>query len=407
MLMGAEHWIWLQQVLGYSNKAIKPVIEIFGSAEAFFDYCKGNNNIKAPLSKAQIDRVHKIKADNIYHIAAECERHGIEIIPYTDTRYPERIKSLSNPPALLYVKGSLMDIDGECAVTMVGPREASEYGLKAAFSLSRRLAYAGCLIVSGGARGIDGMAHKGALSVERPTVAVLGCGINHDYPKGNAKLREQITQNGCLISEYPPDFRPSKTTYPSRNRILSAISCGTVVVEAGAKSGALITAGYAAEQGRDVFVIPGNPSLPQYEGSNRLLKDGAKPVLTAADILEEYYPIFLQKIDLEAAAKVKSSSSDYERAVLQEEPKEKKAEPKKKAQADIKTENRPADKKTAPDGLGKEAALIYGGVRSEIFTVDEAVQVSGLDAGEALSALTELEIFGLITQIPGGRYKFL
>ena len=406
--MGTEHWIWFQQVLGFANKAVKPTLEIFGSAESFFDYCKGNNNIKAPLSKTQIDRVHKIKADDIYHIAEECKTLGIEVIPYNDPRYPERIKSISNPPALLYVKGTLPDIDGECAITIVGPRESSEYGLKASFSLSRRLAYAGCLIVSGGARGIDGMAHKGALSVDKPTVAVLGCGINYDYPKGNAELREKIARNGCLISEYPPNFRPSKTTYPARNRILSAISCGTVVVEAGATSGALITAGYAAEQGRDVFVIPGNPSLPQYEGSNKLLKDGAKPVLTAADILEEYYPIFLQKIDLDAAARVKSSSADYEKATEQTKVKKEKAKQKEKAVAnDIKTEDKAALKKPIPEGLGVEAVRIYKEISSEIFTVDEAVQATGLDASAALSALTELEIFGLITQIPGGRYKIL
>ena len=397
--MAAEHWIWLSEVLSKPTRSIKPLIDRFGSAENFFQYCKGNNDIKAPITKRELDRVHKITADDIYHILHRCDELGVEIIPYTSPRYPERLKSISNPPVVLYAKGKVLDIDGECALTVVGPRLASDYGLKASFSLSRRLAASGVLITSGGAVGVDGMSHRGAMSVGAPTVAVLGCGINYDYPKGNSALREKICQNGCLFSEYPPDFPPSKSTYPARNRILSAISCGTVVIEAGNKSGALITAGYAAEQGRDVFVIPGNPSLPQYEGSNKLLKDGAKPVLTAADVLEEYYPLFTQKIDLEAAANIKSGSKDYMDALEEinsaaKNPKSTKKEAPKEQpikQLDI----------PLPDG----AKAIYESIKTPEFTVDEAVVWSGMDPSSVLSALTELEIFGLISSLPGGRYK--
>lgn len=399
--MATEHWIWLSEVLSKASRSIKPLMDKFETAEKFFDYCKGNNDIKAPITKRELDRVHKISADDIYHILNRCQELGIEVIPFNSPRYPERIKSISNPPAILYVKGNLADIDGECAVTMVGPRKASDYGLKAAFSLARRLAASGILIVSGGAVGVDGMSHKGAISVDGSTVAVLGCGINYDYPKGNAGLRDEICQHGCLISEYPPDFPPSKKTYPARNRILAAISCGTVVVEAGAKSGALITAGCAAEQGRDVFVVPGNPSLPQYEGSNKLLKDGAKPVLTVADILEEYYPLFPQKIDLEAAAKIKSGTKDFNQALI--ETKGTKEEPKiSQPTVDSKEQN---PKKELDLPLPDDAKAVYEGIKTSEFMVDDAVAVSGLDVSGVLSALTELEIFGLITALPGGRYK--
>lgn len=397
--MAAEHWIWLSEVLSKPSRSIKPLIDKFGSAENFFDYCKGNNDIKAPITKRELERVHKISADDIYHILQRCDELGIEIIPYTSPRYPERLKSISNPPAVLYAKGKEIDIDGECSVTVVGPRSASDYGLKASFSLARRLAASGVLIVSGGAVGVDGMAHRGAVSVGSPTVAILGCGINYDYPKGNAALRDKISQNGILFSEYPPDFPPSKSTYPARNRLLSAISCGTVVIEAGITSGALITAGYAAEQGRDVFVIPGNPSLPQYEGSNKLLKDGAKPVLTAADVLEEYYPLFTQKIDLEAAANIKNGSRDYSEALLEINGADKKSQ-------DIKTKTPPKEiVKQVDFDLPSDAKAVYESIKTPEFTVDDAVVSSKLSPSAVLSALTELEIFGLITSLPGGRYK--
>lgn len=397
--MAAEHWIWLSEVLSKPSRSIKPLIDKFGSAENFFDYCKGNNDIKAPITKRELERVHKISADDIYHILQRCGELGIEIIPYTSPRYPERLKSISNPPAVLYAKGKEIDIDGECSVTVVGPRVASDYGLKASFSLARRLAASGVLIVSGGAVGVDGMAHRGAVSVGAPTVAILGCGINYDYPKGNAALRDKISQNGILFSEYPPDFPPSKSTYPARNRLLSAISCGTVVIEAGITSGALITAGYAAEQGRDVFVIPGNPSLPQYEGSNKLLKDGAKPVLTAADVLEEYYPLFTQKIDLEAAANIKNGSRDYSEALLEINGADKKSQ-------DIKTKTPPKEiVKQVDFDLPSDAKAVYESIKTPEFTVDDAVVSSKLSPSAVLSALTELEIFGLITSLPGGRYK--
>lgn len=397
--MAAEHWIWLSEVLSKPSRSIKPLIDKFGSAENFFDYCKGNNDIKAPITKRELERVHKISADDIYHILQRCGELGIEIIPYTSPRYPERLKSISNPPAVLYAKGKEIDIDGECSVTVVGPRVASDYGLKASFSLARRLAASGVLIVSGGAVGVDGMAHRGAVSVGSPTVAILGCGINYDYPKGNAALRDKISQNGILFSEYPPDFPPSKSTYPARNRLLSAISCGTVVIEAGITSGALITAGYAAEQGRDVFVIPGNPSLPQYEGSNKLLKDGAKPVLTAADVLEEYYPLFTQKIDLEAAANIKNGSRDYSEALLEINGADKKSQ-------DIKTKTPPKEiVKQVDFDLPSDAKAVYESIKTPEFTVDDAVVSSKLSPSAVLSALTELEIFGLITSLPGGRYK--
>lgn len=399
--MSAEHDIWLSLVLGYANSAVSKIYEIFGSAKGFFDYAEGRKEIIAPLTKAQKDRIHKIKASDVSHILEKCEQNRIYTVAFDDRRYPSRLKELPNPPAVLYVRGEMPDFDNECTLTIVGPRKVSEYGAKAAFSLSRRLAAAGCLIVSGGAVGADEYAHKGALSIEGKTVAILGCGIDNEYPKENKELRERIANSGCLISEYPPEYPALPTNYPRRNRILSAISVGVVVVEAAAKSGALITAGYAAEQGRDVFVIPGSPSLPEYEGSNRLIKDGANPLLSAADLLEVYFPIFPNKIDLEKALKVKNGSEDFNRENKKSTSEKEKAE--KSVRAEAKAPTKPSEEELS--FLTDDARKIILSEIPQTFTVDDAVAATGLDIGDTLSALTELEINGLIKTVPGARYQ--
>lgn len=397
--MSKEHWVWLSLVLGYGSSSVHRLFSAYGSAEEVYEDCRGGKRPRVALTKAETARLHKVSEAEVAAILTECEQSGIEILPFTDSRYPERLRSLSDPPVLLYVKGRMPDFDTLCAVTVVGPRHCSDYGQKAAFSLSRRLTAAGCLIVSGGAVGADGMAHLGALSIEKPTVAVLGCGINRDYPKGNAPLREKIAACGCLVSEYPPSFPPSKSTYPQRNRILSALSCGTVVVEAGETSGALITAAFAAEQGRDVFVIPGNPSLPQYAGSNALLKDGAKPVLTVSDILEEYYPLFTKTIHLSSATAITCGQNDLNVATEACFGK-----PKPSAEHPAAVPTAPTVKREIA-GLGEAASKILSSDLPTVFTADEAANATDLSGGELLAALTELELMGGLAALPGGQYQ--
>ncbi len=408
--MALEHWIWLQQVLGYAPKNLKVILNKYGDAENIYS-SKHSAELLSLLTSTQQKKLNKTPLADISNTIERCKQLGIEIVSYCNPKYPNRLKNLFDPPAVIYIKGELSDIDGECAVAIVGPREATEYGLKSAFSLSRRLSAAGCLIVSGGAKGADGMAHAGALSLAKPTLAVLGCGINYDYPKDNADLRELISKNGCLVSEYPPDFPPSKISYPCRNRLISALTLGTVVVEAKEKSGSLITASHSAEQGKDVFAVPGNPSNPYSVGTNKLIKDGAKPLLTAADVLEEYYPLFPQKIDLEAAKKITSSTDDYKKACellkMESKPEEiKKVSPKKEE----KTEAVPkgtAEKQPAPDYLSGVTKEIYNSLPLSYFTADDIVEQSGIAAAEVVSSLVELEIFGLIQSVSGARYKII
>lgn len=186
-------------------------------------------------------------------------------------------------------------------MAVVGTRSATPYGHKTAFRLSYRLAECGALIVSGGALGIDSEAHRGALQAGGRTIAVLGCSIDYPYLSANAELRKMISEHGALISEYPPGTPPSKVSFPIRNRLISGLALGTVVVEASIKSGSLITADHALNQGKDVFAVPGNIMSSAYAGSNRLLSDGAKPVFSAADILSEYTSQYPHKINMDTA----------------------------------------------------------------------------------------------------------
>jgi DNA processing protein len=210
---------------------------------------------------------------------------GVDVLTWDDPRYPERLMAINDPPPVLYVRGELLPSD-DWAVAMVGTRHASSYGKEAARVIATDLARAGATVVSGLARGIDSHAHRAALEAGGRTLAVLGSGVDIIYPWENLKLAQEIVTRGALISEYPLGTQPEASNFPPRNRIISGLSRGIVVVEAGEQSGALITADYAADQGRDVFAVPGSIFQRGCLGTNRLIRDGATPVLAASDVLD-------------------------------------------------------------------------------------------------------------------------
>ncbi len=333
-------------------------------------------NLKTLLEEKDINRIVDFDSNKIYKIIDDCFINDINIITICDDIYPERLRNIVDRPLVLYVKGELCDVDNLPTISVVGPRKISEFGKKASFSLAKRLARAGFIIVSGAALGADTFAHKGALFAQGKTIAVLGCGICYDYLPENRSMREQISKNGCLISEHPPFAPATKYSFPVRNRIISALSLGTVVIEASLKSGSLITARLANEQGRDVFVIPGNPTLDNYKGSNALLRDGAIPLLNAADVFNQYITKFPDQIDIEGAF------------------------------AEDTSENSKKIQKNLQLGLSNEAKIVYNNLNSEKFTVDDLLKLD-LSYDEMLSALTELEIEGIIRALPGGMYELI
>ncbi len=220
---------------------------------------------------AEISKVHKV---------------GAWLVTLADAQYPTNLRKLPDAPPVLYVRGTLRPEDTR-ALSIVGTRKSTTYGRDAAYHFAKSLAEYGITIVSGLAQGIDTIAHRGALDGKGRTIGILGCGIERIYPTSNQRLAEEIAQNGAIISEFPIGVPPEARNFPRRNRIISGLSLGVLVVEAPMKSGAIITAGVAAERGREVFAIPGNIFSPSSGGTNRLIQDGAKLMIEIADILDE------------------------------------------------------------------------------------------------------------------------
>lgn len=335
-----------------------------------------NSKLKTVIGDKETVKLTSVNVDDVYKIIDDCIKNNIKILTVCDATYPTRLRSIADFPIVLYLKGDFFDFDKLPLISIVGPRKISDFGKKAAFSLARRLASAGMVIVSGAAIGADTCAHKGALKVSGKTIAVLGCGICFDYLPENRALRESISNSACLISEYPPYMAATKYSFPIRNRIISALSLGTVVIEASLKSGSLITARLANEQGRDVFVIPGNPTHENYKGSNALLRDGAIPLLEANDVFNQYIGLFPEYIDI------------------------------KKAYESLDDEKPKKINKNLQFALSNDAEMVYNNLNKQIFTIDDLIEIDLTD-DQLLSVLTELEIEGAIKALPGGMYEVI
>ena len=392
--MSVEYWIWLQQVLGYGNSAVGRVISQFSTAENFYKAPDSEKIARCHLSKSQISKLHKVPRREIAKIIKDSAKCGINIITPEDSTYPERLLNLPDPPAVLYVKGTRYDFNDNPTVAIVGPRKISDYGAGCGKVIANTLASCGFTVVSGGAVGGDSAAHNGAIEAGGYTIGVLGCGIEADYLKVNSELRETITHNGCLVSEYPPFHKVTKGSFPSRNRIMSGLSNAVIVLEGGAKSGTLITARHAAEQGKDVFVIPGSPTLPQYEGSNRLIADGARPLLNVSDIINEYLSLYPDKIhspERKTPVRVKEKPSKSETVAVEN------------TDSGEKRESAKPDKSMLSDEAVEVLSVFENS--GESFIPDDAIENLSLSAGTVLGAVTELEICGFIEALPGGRYR--
>lgn len=390
-----EYYILLQKILGAGNKRVKPLLKKFGSAAAIFSAEETALKACGMLTEKQIKAIKNADIGAASKILNSCKQSGITVISVCDKAYPKLLAAIDNPPLVLYAKGNI-DLLGEPCICIVGPRKVSVYGKKAAFSLGARLAAGGFTVVSGGAVGADTAAHLGALSVSGNTICVFPSGLNSSYLKSNDKLREKIAQNGLLISEYPPETELFKGMIPIRNRIMSGLSLGTVVTEAPAKSGALITADMAAEQNRDVFIVPGRLADPYYEGSNQRIIDGAAALTDAHIIFGEYAALLGDKINPEKAFSTRVNMVESEHSAPQKAQKRETIPPKPEKPKNI--------VKNTTISLSKSAKIVYNNLNKQIFSFDE-IRCSELSDSELLAAVTELEIKGLIKAIAGGRYE--
>lgn len=329
-------------------------------------------------------------------ILVDCHSKRIKILTFGDSAYPERLRNIPDAPVVLYYRGTLPHFDEEATIAVVGTRKASSYGMLAAKRMGFQIAQGGGLLVSGMASGIDGAAMRGALSANKPVVAVFGCGVDVIYPRSEWNLYEDTAIHGCMLSEYPPGTSADGFHFPQRNRIISGLSCGVLVVEAPEKSGALITAQRALDQGRDVFTVPGNIDVPSCAGSNRLLREGAIAVTTGYEVLEEYQWLFPEKIQPFQVATETDTPKN-------EEPACRVAEPQVVPVLD-KKDNLSKTERHNLCSLTPDQQTLVTMLEGGKLPVDELIAGAGIPAARVLAALTILEIQGMVIRLPGKIY---
>ena len=353
-----EALLGLYSIPSIGSAKMRKLISVFGTAEEIMS-----------ASERRLMKVDGVDRKTIEHLKRGADEkfverqlkliaeHKVRLLTYWDEHYPDRLKGIYDPPAFLFVKGDITCFDLP-SFAIVGTRHPTGYGRMVTERFARELVQNGFIIISGLARGIDTLAHKTALQNGGKTIAVLGNGVDRIYPAENRKIYQQIMENGLLISEYPMNTNPDAGNFPKRNRIISGISSGVLITEAGEKSGALLTAYYAADQNREVFAIPGSIVSGKSEGTNNLIKSGAKLVASVEDILEELQG----QLNLSFAGK--------------------------------------KQQRQAPDLRGNEK-IVYELLSSEPRHVDQIALKADLAPSETLSALLTLELMGIIKQLAG------
>ncbi|MEE0060306.1 MAG: DNA-processing protein DprA [Acutalibacteraceae bacterium] len=404
-----KYWVWLQACLGYANPKVNVIRRFYPSIIDFYNGGKQEWLLCGCFTKSEMQNLSTFTLEQAQQIIDKCNMLGYKMYTMDMPQYPAQLKEIYDPPAVLYVNGNLPDVDNILSIAMVGTRNSTVNGKRLAYSIAYDLAKSGVVVVSGGALGIDTSSHTGALSAQGTTICVLGCGINYNYLMGNAQMRSSIAKTGAVISEYPPDTAPQKYSFPKRNRIISALSQGVLVVEAGEKSGALITASTALSQNKDVFAIPGDVTNAVAFGTNSLIKQGAKPVTNAMDIIEEYtnkYSLTIEEplpIDEISDNIINSIPNGKKRAVSVNSIVDKNNNTTSVKNTDNVDINNKVSKKLLSD-ISDNASLIYDIVFEAPSTVDDIIIKTKLTASAVMQALTELELEEAVTRKSGGAY---
>ena len=409
------HWIWLATRPNMNDRDRMAALEHFGDPEDIFYARKEDLREIEGLSEEAFAALEDKDVKAAQGILKECAAKNIQICTFRDGAYPSRLKNISDPPVVLYYKGRLPDMDGVPVIAAVGTRDCTAYGIHVAKRLGGQIAKCGGIVVSGMAAGIDAAAMGGALTAGGVTVGVLGCGVDVVYPLKNKSLFADVERYGCLLSEFAPGTPPMKWNFPKRNRIMSGLSNGVLVVEAPQRSGALITARQAAEQGRDVFVVPGNIDVSSCAGSNALLRDGAIAVSSGWDVVGEYqalYPDVVRRFDkaVEPAGFEGDvmAAPETEAAKVAQTPRS----PKKKGTSDKTKEKiiidngqkQPySDIQDALQGLNDQERAIAELIGGSELLVDDLIAKAGMATAQVLSTLTMLEIKGVVRRLPGKR----
>lgn len=361
-----EAVIILSSVEGLGIQLLRKLLLVFQAPEAIFE-------LKDPKQLSEMTGIPLELAERIFEakqaiipkkILDESNRQGITLVHFLEESYPKNLSAVYDPPVILYVKGKLLPED-QFAIGIVGSRRSSGYGIQVASRFASELAEKGITIISGLALGIDRAAHEGALRAKGRTIAVLGSGIDVIYPAENRKLFEAIPESGALVSEFPLGVEPRPFHFPKRNRIIAGLSLGVLVVEAGEKSGSLITARLGADEGREIYAIPGRIDNPYSRGVHRLIREGAKLVTSPDEILEDLYPVL--------------KGSCQKEGILSSE-----------------SENDPT--------LPKEEATVLNLLGEDALSPDALAEKLPLDSNQILEILTRLEMSQKVKRLWGGRF---
>lgn len=393
-----KYWLWLTTAPALSNRTKLLLLEHFSSPEDVYYAQPDELCLVEGVTRQQAEALADKSLDRAERVLADCAGDGQFIVTMDDAAYPARLRDTYDPPVLLYGKGAMPLFDEEAAVAVVGTRKCTPYGTGAASQLGYEMARQGGLVASGLARGIDSAALEGALRGGGFTAAVLGGGVDVIYPPENRRLYEDIAATGVLLSEYPPGTEALGRHFPVRNRILSGLSLAVVVVEAPERSGALITANHALEQGRDVFAVPGPINAWTSRGCNQLLRDGAGAVLEAWDVLGMYQAQFPQKL-----RPVRASMPEKPKGAAEE------TAPAEAAEKPERTEKAPARPvlKLAKDGgalTDDQKRILRVLPADRPLLADEAAVLTELPVRRVLSALTMLEIDGYVCRQGAGSF---
>lgn len=392
------YWLWLAQCNEVKDGVKAALVRQFEDPERLF-FAEKQEILDAEiegLTGEHLDVLLRHDLSAAEETLSDCAKAGLQVLTYDSPLYPRRLKAIYDPPIVLYYRGTLPDFDKLPTIGVVGTRHPSVYGRQAAKRLGGEIAAAGGLVVSGLAEGIDGAAMEAALSAGFPAVGVLGCGADVVYPRKHKALFQETERLGCILSEYAPGSPPLGWHFPRRNRIISGLSCGVVVVEAPERSGSLLTAKHALEQGRDVFVVPGNVDMESFRGSNRLLRSGAIAVSSGRDVMEEYDLLYPEKL-------LPKKGLGKPKKAEKQEPKPEAPEILKKKTIDNGNPPPYSGQNDILQGLSADEQTVMTAIGTGIESVDDVIAKTGLPSGKVLGILTMLEIRKKIVRHPGKR----
>lgn len=408
-------WIWITQVLGYNTPKVRRIYELYSDINDFYNGGEREWRFCGIFSQNDIRKLKCTDISVADKIISRCNELKYSVLAIDDEKYPQCLRDIECPPAVIYVSGTMPDVDNRLTIGIVGTRRATKYGIDNSYKFGYALSKYGVATVSGGALGVDCASHRGTLAADGVTICVRGCGINASYLSENAGMRSAITKRGAVISEYPPDETPRTYYFPARNRIIAALSDGVLIIESGIKSGSLITANLAGEMGKKVYTLLGNNN-PQNEGSNERIKDGtAIPVTDFMDILTSFDNLYatsdkidfnnLSLEDIEAVPvkgmsnlKKKKLKNNLTSTISYEKNN-------KKIYCETENDNSTNEIKHKENlNLNTTAQSVYDYIGNEPVHIDKIAADLNIPVFKVLASLTILEMKGLIQALQGRRY---